>query len=98
MLRAMEILNQDDIDIMFLDIQMPELTGIEFLKNNWTFTSSLSGYSGYKEERDKPMAFNFDVKKKFKNKSVQVQYIHGIRDWEYDTVKIAFIWHFKGID
>lgn len=29
---AMEALQQENIDIMFLDIQMPELTGIEFLQ------------------------------------------------------------------
>ena len=31
-LEAMQVLQQQQIDLMFLDIQMPELTGIEFLK------------------------------------------------------------------
>ena len=31
-LEAMEIMAQEQIDILFLDIQMPELTGIEFVK------------------------------------------------------------------
>lgn len=31
-LEAMEILNEEKIDILFLDIQMPELTGVEFVK------------------------------------------------------------------
>ncbi len=31
-MEAMEILRAEQIDIMFLDIQMPELTGVEFLK------------------------------------------------------------------
>jgi len=31
-LEAMEILTENQIDLIFLDIQMPELTGIEFLK------------------------------------------------------------------
>jgi len=31
-LEAMEVLQEGGVDLMFLDIQMPELTGIEFLK------------------------------------------------------------------
>ena len=31
-LRAFEILQKEDIDLLFLDIQMPKLTGIDFLK------------------------------------------------------------------
>lgn len=31
-MEAMEVLNKSDIDLMFLDIQMPDLTGIDFLK------------------------------------------------------------------
>lgn len=31
-LEAMEVLQQEKIDLMFLDIEMPELTGLEFLK------------------------------------------------------------------
>lgn len=31
-LKAMAVLKEQSVDIMFLDIQMPELTGVEFLK------------------------------------------------------------------
>ena len=31
-LEAMQVLQNEQVDIMFLDIQMPELTGVEFLK------------------------------------------------------------------
>ncbi len=31
-LEAMQVLQEEKVDIMFLDIQMPELTGVEFLK------------------------------------------------------------------
>ncbi|MDN5202389.1 LytTR family DNA-binding domain-containing protein [Fulvivirgaceae bacterium BMA10] len=30
---AMEVLHQQQVDLMFLDIQMPELTGVEFLRS-----------------------------------------------------------------
>ncbi len=32
-IEAVEILSQTKIDLIFLDIQMPEITGVEFLKN-----------------------------------------------------------------
>ena len=72
--------------------------GLEFLKNNWIATSSLAGYAGYKNEKDQPLVANFDLERKLGGKSLKLQYIHGIKDWEYDTFKLAFIWHFKGIE
>lgn len=54
-LEAMQILQQEQIDLMFLDIQMPELTGIEFLqtlqkKPVVIFTTAYKEYAleGYK--------------------------------------------------
>ena len=32
-LKAFEIVNTQEIDLMFLDIKMPNLTGIDFLKS-----------------------------------------------------------------
>ena len=35
-LKAMSLLDNNEIDIMFLDINMPKITGIEFIKNSKT--------------------------------------------------------------
>ena len=35
-LRALPLLNENDIDIIFLDINMPKINGIEFIKNSKT--------------------------------------------------------------
>lgn len=35
-LKAMSLLDNNEIDIMFLDINMPKITGIEFIKNSRT--------------------------------------------------------------
>ncbi len=71
--------------------------GIDFEKNNWLFSGSLSGYSGYKNQRDQPMQFNFDIRKDWEKSAVRLQYLYGLRDWEYKTLKISFIWKFEGI-
>jgi len=48
-LEAMEILNKEKIDILLLDIQMPELTGVEFLRSlkNKPTTIFTTAYSEY---------------------------------------------------
>ncbi|MDP3172969.1 MAG: hypothetical protein Q8M88_00870, partial [Phenylobacterium sp.] len=58
---------------------------------HWTISNSLSGYSGYKNERDKPMVYTFDLKHHLANKTVRLQYLHGLRDWTYRTVKLSLI-------
>lgn len=71
--------------------------GMDYLRNDWLISSSWSGYSGYKNERDKPMQINFDIRKDFSDKAVRIQYQHGLRHWEYKTVRVSFIWKFKRI-
>ncbi len=69
--------------------------GTDFIKNNWLFSASWSGYSGYKNERDRPMQFNFDFRKDFENNALRFQYQHGLQHWEYKTVRISYIWKLK---
>lgn len=66
--------------------------GAEVEKKEWLFSSSLSGYSGYKNENDQPMQLNFELRKDFEKKAIRFQYIHGLRDWEYKTIKFSFVW------
>lgn len=67
--KAFEILNKKKIDLMFLDIQMPKITGIEFLKSlqnhpKVIITSAYSQYAVKGFELDvidylmKPIPFN----------------------------------------
>ncbi len=69
--------------------------GLDYKKSNWLVSGSWSGYSGYKNERDKPMQINFDLRKDFSNKAIRFQYHHGIRHWNYKTTRVSFIWKFK---
>lgn len=72
--------------------------GVDFEKNNWRFSSSWSGYYGYKNNGDRPMQLNFDLRKDFNNKAIKVQYQHGLHDWLYKTVRFSFIWKLNPVD
>ncbi len=69
--------------------------GMELSNEKWTFTNSLSGYSGYKNERDKPMVYTLTVKRELKKNAIQFQYMYGIRDWQYQTFKLAYSWQWE---
>ena len=57
-LKALQLLNDKEIDIVFLDINMPKITGIDFLKNSKTSASIImtTAYADYAVE-----AYGLDV-------------------------------------
>ena len=57
-LKAMPLLNDNDIDIIFLDINMPKINGIDFLKTSKTNASIImtTAYAEYAVE-----AYGLDV-------------------------------------
>ncbi len=69
--------------------------GLELHKNEWNVSNSISGYTGYKEEKDKPMVYTFDLSKQLKKNTVRFQFLQGLRDWEYSTVKLSYIWKWE---
>ena len=68
--------------------------GYEITRKNWQALASISGYSGYKNERDRPAQLNFELRKKFNSHSVKLYYIHGLKEWSYNTLRISFILNF----
>ncbi len=72
--------------------------GADLVKNNWRFTSSWSGYQGYKDNGDRPRQLNFEMRRDYNNKAFRLQYQHGLHDWLYRTVRFSFIWKFTGLD
>ncbi|HLN73081.1 MAG TPA: hypothetical protein VK205_07280 [Prolixibacteraceae bacterium] len=67
--------------------------GADFKWSKWMVSNSLSGYSGYKKERDRPMVYTFDLNRTLKKNTIRFQYLYGMRDWTYKTVKLSFIWN-----
>jgi DNA-binding LytR/AlgR family response regulator len=57
-LKAMSLLNENDVDIIFLDINMPKISGIDFLKSSTTEASIImtTAYPQYAVE-----AYGLDV-------------------------------------
>lgn len=67
-------------------------TGFDLGHKKWLFTSSWSGYFGYKNNGDRPMQLNFDLRRDFGKTALRFQYQHGIHDWLYRTVRFSLIW------
>lgn len=65
--------------------------------SGWLLSGSLSGYSGYKNNGDKPQVANFDCRKELGKYALRFQYNHGIRDWKYKTIRLSFILKLKSI-
>ena len=69
--------------------------GGEFKWSRWTVSNSLSGYSGYKKIHDKPMVYTIDLNHSYKNQTIRLQYLYGLRDWNYRTIKLSLIVNLK---
>ena len=81
-----------------LDLQNDALmygVGADFKWLRWTVSNSLSGYSGYKKERDRPIVYTFDLNHSFKRNILRFQYLYGLRDWTYQTIKFSIIRNLK---
>ena len=84
----------NDLDNLQNDALMYGL-GFELSNEKWKISNSISGYSGYKNQRDQPMVYTFDVKKTIGQNAVRLQYLYGLHDWEYQTIKLSFLWQWK---
>jgi len=67
--------------------------GADLKWSNWTVSNSLSGYFGYKKERDKPMVYTLDLQRSVGKNTLRMQYLYGIKDWMYQTVKLSMIFN-----
>lgn len=65
--------------------------GLTGTYRNFTLTTDLSGFSGYKSNGDNPLIwrniFNYEVKKNI----ISLRYHHGMKDRLYDTYSLGYI-------
>ncbi len=69
--------------------------GFELSNEKWKVTNSVSGYSGYKDERDQPVVYTFSARRELGKNALQLNYIYGLHDWKYQTIKLAYLWQWK---
>lgn len=67
-------------------------TGLDISTKGLTITNSLGGYFGYKNNGDRPAVYTFDLQKKMKHNTLRLQYLYGLHDWTYRTIRLSFIW------
>lgn len=65
--------------------------GADFKWSGWTLSNSISGYTGYKKEHDKPMVYTLNLNHQLKKNAIRLQYLYGMRDWNYQTIKLSYI-------
>ena len=59
-----------------------------------TVSCAFSGYSGYLDLRDKPMAMRYTISKEFKNMQFYLSYQQGLRDIINNSFRIGFNYNF----
>ncbi len=104
-MEAFEVLHKQDVDLLFLDIQMPELTGIDFLKNlsdppKVIFTTAYRNYAIEAFDLDvldyllKPISFERffkSINKFYKRSDEQRAENHAVFDGDVQMLDHIFI-------
>jgi len=95
-MEAMEIIKSEPIDIMFLDIQMPELTGVEFMKSlnqkpATIFTTAYSEYAleGYQLDVIDYLVKPFPFERFLKAVNKAIDFIDLKRNAQHSDTRIA---------
>lgn len=71
--------------------------GTEVRNERWQFCGNISGYSGYMKLHDKPVVVTLEARHDWQYTAAQVAWLHGLRDWDYQTFRLSFIWKFNGL-
>jgi len=71
--------------------------GSDLQTSTYLLSASFSGYSGYKNQRDRSMQLNFELGRDFNNKTLKIRYSHGLKEWSYRTLRLSFIWKFNSL-
>jgi hypothetical protein len=71
--------------------------GLDFITRGWLITGNFSGYSGYQLVRDRPQVTRLQLRHDWEKSAVGVEFLMGLRHWEYQTVRFTYSWKFDGL-
>lgn len=69
--------------------------GFEYNYNNWRMITSCRGYSGYRNNGDRPLVINSSFEKKFKNISYLLNLQQGLHDYGFTSIETGIKYLFK---
>jgi len=69
--------------------------GLEYQNSGWLLSGNISGYSGYLKIHDQPQILTFETRYDWMTTAARVQFLYGLRDWNYQTFRFSFIWKFN---
>jgi hypothetical protein len=66
--------------------------GVDYSSAGWLVSGNLSGYSGYLRHTDRPRVLTLESRYDWNSTALRCQFLYGIKDWDYKTVRLSFIW------
>ncbi|MCL1821989.1 MAG: hypothetical protein FWG22_04115 [Prolixibacteraceae bacterium] len=71
--------------------------GMDIKIHNFLLSGNFSGYNGYINNKDRPQLVTGSIRYDWSNFALSFEYLHGLRDWEYRTVRFTAAYKFRGI-
>lgn len=68
--------------------------GFEVAVPGLRLENSIQGYSGYKDERDRPVNYRLIAAKRIRKSELKLEYQHGIRDVLYRSLRLGWVQRF----
>jgi hypothetical protein len=66
--------------------------GVDYLHEKWLISGNLSGYAGYLQKTDQPRVLTLETRYDRKSTALRCQFLYGLKDWNYKTIRLSFIW------
>jgi hypothetical protein len=71
--------------------------GLDLILNKNSFSTSLAGYAGWKDNGDKPLVYRLEYRRKAKTFNYLAQYQVGFNDFDYTSLKLSIIYHAENL-
>ncbi len=71
-------------------------SGLEYNNKSWQYRLNCRGYSGYRNNGDRPVILSSAVEKKINHISVSAGIFRGLKDYQYTGIELGIKYLFKG--